>query len=649
MASKSIEAGKAFVRVDADLNPLQKKLGQIDASFKAVGARIAKIGAGFAAVGAATTAIGSSALASITALSQRFAGLGDELSKARDRTGIAASSLSELGYAAEQSGTDLATVEKAVAKMQRGITEANAGSKSMAEAFQAIGLSTKKLAALNPEQQFLAVGEAISRIQDPTRRAAAAMDVFGKSGTQLLPLLISDIEALRKEARDLGVVISDDDAKNATNLGDAFDRVKKSLGGIATQLGAAIAVPFTKIANALASIVGKVSAWVAVNRDVVRTVAAVAGAMVVAGGLVTALGVTLIGLGATIASISTIASAAFAAVGTAIAVVTSPITLAVAGITAIGYMALQATGGITVLAGMFSKLGETATTAWGGIVAAIGSGDLQTAGQIAFTALEVGWLTITTKMQEVWKRVSDFFVNVWLNAVESIIQIGANIYFGVSTYFDKLTVALQDGFDVAGVYIIGIIDSIQTAISRAIIKAMELARLLSKDDAAGAIGILNEDAADRAAGRDRGLGQRMGGRAAGLGQRDAERRRDAEQFGDIVADDINRKRPGVDSSGLSAAQKRLEELKAKLASQSSDSQEKAAKAQTESAMMQRLNLAKLGLDNAIQGSGSVGTFVGGIAGRIAGGGVTDDAAQTTANNTTLMVDQLRLLTNGGLA
>lgn len=653
-SSKSIEAGRASVRVDAELSPLQKKLGQIDASFKQLGSKISGIGKGFAAVGAGITAAGATTLGSIVALSTRFAGLGDELSKAHDRTGIAASSLSELGYAAAQSGSDLATVEKSVSKMQRGIIEASEGSKMIAESFDAIGLSAEQLKKLSPEEQFLAVGKAIAKIPDPTERAARAMQIFGRSGTQLLPMLTSDIEALRQEARDLGLVISDEDAVNATNLGDAFDRVKKSLGGIATQLGAAIAVPFTHIANTIATIIGRVSAWVSANRDVVKMVAAIAAGFVVAGTVITGVGIALIGFGATIAAIGTIASTVFAAVGTAIGILTSPITLAVAGIVAIGYVALEASGSLTTLSEMFGSLGTTATTAWGGIVAAISSGDFETAGQIAFTALEVAWLTVTNKMKEVWNQVSDFFVNVWLNVVESIVQTGASIYFGMASWFDKLSVSLTDGFDTAFVYIVGAIDNIQTAIAKAIIKAGEFFGMFSKAESVQIQATLDDELSKRAGGRDKGLGGRFGQRAEDAAGRDASRQSTASQFADTVREDFERRqsRSSVDGSGLSDAQKRLQELQSKLQEQASDAQAKAAKAQEESGKAQKAGSAQAGAADAMKltGAGSVGTFVAGAASQLGGASIQDSiasATQATADNTSSMVDQMREMIAGG--
>lgn len=564
MSSKELRAGKAFIdvsirsRVGQGIKAIEKRMQAFAVSLRSIGTRVASVGAGI-------SAFGTAALGGIVSLSSRFAALGDVLSKTRDRTGISASSLSELGYAATQSGTDLATLEKAISKMQRGIVEANDGSKMMAESFGAIGLSTEKLAGMNPEQQFLAIGAAIAAIENPTARAARAMEIFGRSGTQLLPLLTSDIADLRKEARELGVVISDEDATNATNLGDAYDRVKKSLGGIVTQLGAAVAVPFTNIANALASIIGKISAWVAANRSIVQTVAAVSAGLIVAGSLVTGLGVAIVGLGATIASISLIASTAFAAVGAAITVLTSPITLAVAAIGAIGYAALTSTDALWILGDMFGKLGTTATTAWQGIVAALSSGDLETAGSIAFAALEIAYLTLMDKMQAAWDEVVFFFRSAWAKAVESIVQIGASIYFGVAKYFDMLSTALIDGFDTAFVYIRGAIDNIQTAIAKAIIKASEFFGLFSKDQSAQIQSSLDNELAARAAKRGAELGQRMGDRAAGAAQRDAARRSTQDEFNGIVSQMLTPQRTQRDRSALDAASSRLAELEAGLA------------------------------------------------------------------------------------
>ncbi|MCX7704278.1 MAG: hypothetical protein N2234_09330, partial [Planctomycetota bacterium] len=48
------------------------------------------------------------------------------------------------------------------------------------DALAMLGLSVRQLASLSPDQQFVVIAEALSKIPDPTRRAAVAMEVFGK-------------------------------------------------------------------------------------------------------------------------------------------------------------------------------------------------------------------------------------------------------------------------------------------------------------------------------------------------------------------------------------------------------------------------------------------------------------------------------------
>jgi hypothetical protein len=195
MAS-SVEAGRAFVRVDSDLNPLEKSLAKIDGIFKGLGSKfssigstVSNVGSGIAKVGAGVTAIGAGVLAPIAAATAKFAQFGGEIDDVAQRTGMTGKAVSELGYAATLSGTDLATVEGAALKMQKGIVAAANGSRSMSDAFGAIGLSAKQLASLSPEEQFSTIAKAIGSINDPAQKTSAAMAIFGKSGSKLTPML----------------------------------------------------------------------------------------------------------------------------------------------------------------------------------------------------------------------------------------------------------------------------------------------------------------------------------------------------------------------------------------------------------------------------------------------------------------------------
>jgi hypothetical protein len=173
--------------------------------------------------------------------------VGSELVDLRDRTGFAIESLSALRYAAGQTGASLADFETATKKMQKAIVE---GSKK----FDELGLSVTNLRRQRPEAQFLAIAEAISKLSTPAERTAAALEIFGKSGTSLLPLLKdgkNGIKALTDEAKRLGLVLSGEEAEAAEKFGDKLDMLKARGERLAVSLGTKLIPVLEKTVDAM--------------------------------------------------------------------------------------------------------------------------------------------------------------------------------------------------------------------------------------------------------------------------------------------------------------------------------------------------------------------------------------------------------------
>lgn len=117
--------------------------------------------------------------------------LGADLNHLTAQTGIAESSLLTLGQAFKDNGVEASKVGPAVNKMQKAIVDASNGLATYQRAFDALGLSTEELLELSPEQQFERVSKALAQVENPARRSAAAMEIFGRSGAQLMPLFRS--------------------------------------------------------------------------------------------------------------------------------------------------------------------------------------------------------------------------------------------------------------------------------------------------------------------------------------------------------------------------------------------------------------------------------------------------------------------------
>jgi len=174
----------------------------------------------------------------------------DDLSQ---RTGVSTDALQGFQVAADLAGVQ--NLEGALQKVSVVLGDAAAGSATAQKAFANIGLSVDDLLKLSPEDQFRAVASAIGNIQGPAAQAAAAVDLFGKSGVELLPLFASNLGEIEERAKQLGIVLSADQVGAITEMDDALLMVRKTFDGIIGQVTANLAPVVTALAQEFLSFV----------------------------------------------------------------------------------------------------------------------------------------------------------------------------------------------------------------------------------------------------------------------------------------------------------------------------------------------------------------------------------------------------------
>jgi len=202
---------------------------------RTLGGWVKKNSAQFRGMGLAITAMGAAALLTFKKMVKQYVEVGDMIHKMALRTGFAATTLSELAYAADISGADITMLEKGVKKMAKTISDADRGMATYIDAFKAIGFEVKDLINLSPEDQFMKIGLAIADVENPTLRAAAAVDIFGRAGTMLLPLFAEGSEGIKnlsKDAHTLGIIFDEEMAAKAAKLKDAQTALKGSVQGL---------------------------------------------------------------------------------------------------------------------------------------------------------------------------------------------------------------------------------------------------------------------------------------------------------------------------------------------------------------------------------------------------------------------------------
>lgn len=214
----------------AQLEKANKRLEKFD--------RRAEISAGKIAKGVAVAA--AAAGVAFAGMALRAVQAADDMGKLAQSSGIAVESLSQLEYATSLSGTSLDELTIGMNKLTKQAVEAAKGSSSAAKAFAAIGVSVKNAdgSMKDTEQLMLDVADRFSQIEDGAAKAALAQELFGKSGTKLIPFLNqgrTGIEALKNEADKLGLTITGKAAKAAEEFNDNLDRIKFTAKGLANQ------------------------------------------------------------------------------------------------------------------------------------------------------------------------------------------------------------------------------------------------------------------------------------------------------------------------------------------------------------------------------------------------------------------------------
>ena len=266
-STKGIRAGRAFVELFADDSKLVRGLRRASRKLKAFGGAVSGIGVKMAAMGSAI-------VLPLVAATKVFLTLGDQLQKMALRTGLAVEALSALSFAADRSGTSLEALEGGLRRMQRTVFDAGRGLAEAKDALKELGLGVKQIQRLRPEDQFRLLAEQLSKIEDPTKKAALAMIIFGRAGTALLPMFergAAGLDEFTAAAERLGVIVSKEAADAAAELTDQLGDLMTVAKMAAFQIGAALAGDLKKMGKAITEAISDAVRWIKANKELVKT------------------------------------------------------------------------------------------------------------------------------------------------------------------------------------------------------------------------------------------------------------------------------------------------------------------------------------------------------------------------------------------
>lgn len=452
--SAAIRAGAAYIEVFLEQNRLTRSMANVSNQLRTWSAGLSRMGG--AAFGGSMpepiagllrlAASPAGALTGMLGSAAKWASGGKAMSEMAAKAGTSVEAISALSYAARRSGVDTTQLATGIKKMQVTIANAAGGSAEAAADLAALGLSATELARMPAQEQMKVLADRISGVANPAQRAALAVAIFGRSGTDLLPLLLqgsAGIDRFTSRARDLGLIMSTESATGARELAMLIDDLRDVCSKAASTIGAALGPEIKGLTRWIIDTTVRTTQWIKEHKEVVVTALKITGAIVAAGVAFHALGmvfglvgglvggvVSVIGMAASvIGTIGTVAAAAWTAIGGLsgiMAALASPVGLVAIGVIGLVAAVLWATGSIQELVGgigqAFSGLLDDARKAFSGISDAIMAGDIALAGEILWTSLKLIWQKGVGWLMETWhgfqQSAADIFFDVLIKWVD---------------------------------------------------------------------------------------------------------------------------------------------------------------------------------------------------------------------------------------
>ena len=259
--SDTQEAGQKMATLGDQVSGLADKFGiRLPASIKGAldhvdgfsTGTVAAMGAAAAGIGAVKLAIdgiqaGIQAVQKLNEMTLEQAKWADDLLTQSAQTGLSTDLLQQLNYASKF--LDFDGIDKSLVKLTASMDSARDGAEKQAAAFQALGVSvTNEDGSLRDNwETFKDVIDALGDVENATERDALANDLFGKSYSELKPLIDAGTDSLQElmdTAEESGYVLDESQVKKLGEVDDAYQEYQTQIEAVKKKL----AVEFAPVA-----------------------------------------------------------------------------------------------------------------------------------------------------------------------------------------------------------------------------------------------------------------------------------------------------------------------------------------------------------------------------------------------------------------
>jgi hypothetical protein len=184
-------------------------------------------------------ALGLSSLlsgAGIAAYANKIINELDNIAKSAKSLGASAEFFQKLDFAAQRSGSSVDAASKALKRMTRVVSDAGNELATSIRTLNQLGLTYEDLKGKSVEDQFKMVAAALNSVEDSSKKAALAQEIFGRAGADMINL-VRDYERLAEEAEKAGFIISDQNVEAAEKFKDAMLNLGKAMSKTSVDSG----------------------------------------------------------------------------------------------------------------------------------------------------------------------------------------------------------------------------------------------------------------------------------------------------------------------------------------------------------------------------------------------------------------------------
>lgn len=242
-------AAKAEVNksVSSMQHSVKKMQEDMEASMEKVRGGLEKM-AGLFALGFASESVVEGA--------RHIAEYADEIDKSSQKTGIAAEKLQGLQFAAKMSDISSKDLDNSLKKLAKAMEGTGVAGSQTAAAFTAVGIKAADLKGMKTDEALAKIADSFAASKDGAGKAAVAMQLFGKSGTDMIPFLnkgSGSINELIGQAQKMGLVMGGDALDAAGRLDDQFKLMDAQIQGLQRRTSMALVPAFLQITNAFSA------------------------------------------------------------------------------------------------------------------------------------------------------------------------------------------------------------------------------------------------------------------------------------------------------------------------------------------------------------------------------------------------------------